>query len=355
MENSKETTNNNEAADIVAMKDIPLKDVKWLWYPYIPLGKGVIMFGKAGEGKTYASLQIAAQCTTGRLLPGEIKAEPMNVIYLTAEDGYDDTIKPRLIDAGADESRVFIIKDNGKKLSMTDPRIEDAVKRTGAKLLIIDPMQAFLGADIDMNRANAVRVPVRHVCDMAAKYDCSVIFIGHPNKCRGIDILASLIGSSDFVATVRSVLYVGRYKKDPNIRVIIHRKSSLAPEGNSVAFRIDDGKGFKWLEGYDDVSELDLYNASGSGRGKGCTKLSKAAELIRKLVREAGGKALSKEVEKAVLANDIGIRTYAEARRQMPEITPKKIGSEHYLLLDESKIPVYTKEELKEIEDENNS
>lgn len=85
--------------------------------------------------------------------------EPVNVIYQTAEDGLADTVKPRLISAGADCSKIKVIDDSEKSLSMDDERLEIAIKETGAKLLILDPLQAYLGDRIDMNRANETREP----------------------------------------------------------------------------------------------------------------------------------------------------------------------------------------------------
>ena len=83
--------------------------------------------------------------------------EPFNVIYQTAEDGKGDTIKPRLIEAGADLSRVMVIDDTEEALTLSDDRIEKAVRQNHVRLVIIDPVQAFIGADVDMNRANEVR------------------------------------------------------------------------------------------------------------------------------------------------------------------------------------------------------
>ena len=102
-------------------------------------------------------MHLAAACTSGKLLPNMERMEPFNVIYQTAEDGLGDAVKPRLIEAGADLDRVLVIDDSDVQLTLSDERIEKAIIENNARLVIIDPIQAYLGADVDMNRANEVR------------------------------------------------------------------------------------------------------------------------------------------------------------------------------------------------------
>ena len=126
-------------------------------FPYIPFGKLTIIQGNPGEGKTYFAMMLTAACTNRKLFPNMEDIEPFNVIYQTAEDGMGDTIKPRLVEAGADLSRVMVIDDTEEALTLSDDRIEKAVRQNHVRLVIIDPVQAFIGADVDMNRANEVR------------------------------------------------------------------------------------------------------------------------------------------------------------------------------------------------------
>ena len=122
---------------LINMADVESKNVEFLWYPYIPYGKITIIQGDPGEGKTTAVLRIAALLTKGEMLPEDKQErEPINVIYQTAEDGLADTVKPRLEAAGADCSRILVIDESAENLSMLDSRIEEAIKETGAKLII---------------------------------------------------------------------------------------------------------------------------------------------------------------------------------------------------------------------------
>ena len=168
-----------DSVPMIRMSDVQQTAVHWLWYPYIPFGKLTILQGNPGEGKTYFAMYLAAACTNRQQLPNGELLEPFNVIYQTAEDGLGDTVKPRLIEAGADLDRVLVIDDRESMLTLTDKRIERAIRENQAKLLIIDPIQAFLGAQVDMNRANEVRPIFRALGEIAEAHDCAILMIGH--------------------------------------------------------------------------------------------------------------------------------------------------------------------------------
>ncbi len=143
---------------MINMADVIASQVDWLWYPFIPYGKLTIIQGDPGDGKSTLILNIAARLSKGEGLEDEMTPmEPMNVIYQTAEDGLADTVKPRLEQAGANCSRISIIDESEKSVSMVDERLEAAIVRQKAKLLILDPIQAYLGSGTDMNRANEAR------------------------------------------------------------------------------------------------------------------------------------------------------------------------------------------------------
>ena len=114
-------------------------------------------------------------------------------------------------------------------------------------LIILDPIQAYMGEKTDMNRANEVRPMFRRLADVAERTGCAVILIGHLNKAAGGQSAYRGLGSIDFRAAARSVLLIGRVKREPNVRVIVHDKSSLAPEGKPVAFCLDPETGFSWI------------------------------------------------------------------------------------------------------------
>lgn len=259
--------------NIISMEDIVATEVQWLWYPYIPFGKITIVQGDPGEGKTTAILHIAALLSLGEKLPcDDTDREPINIIYQTAEDGLGDTIKPRLIEAGADCTRIKVIDETDYALSMLDERVERALIETGARLVIFDPIQAYIGADVNMNSANEIRAVTKRLSVVAEKYSCAIILVGHMNKGGGKSSYRGL-GSIDFQATARSVLIVGRIKDTPQIRVIAQDKSSLAPEGGSIAFELDKETGFRWLGEYEMSVDVLLCGISRENKSELAIKL----------------------------------------------------------------------------------
>ncbi|NSJ56783.1 TraM recognition domain-containing protein [Enterocloster clostridioformis] len=203
-----------ETVEIIRMSEVDTQTVEWLWEPYIPFGKVTIVQGNPGEGKTTFALRLAAACTNRKPFPHMAVHEPFNVIYQTAEDGLGDTIKPRLMEAEADLDRILVIDESKQGLSLSDERIERAIRQTGARLIILDPIQAYVGEKTDMNKANEIRPMFRRLAEIAERTGCAVILIGHLNKAAGGQSAYRGLGSIDFRAAARSVLLIGRVKRD---------------------------------------------------------------------------------------------------------------------------------------------
>ena len=322
---------------LINMEQVEVEKIDWLLYPFIPFGKVTIVQGDPGEGKTTMVLQIIAKLTKGEaVLPSgsdepaleekTMDLEPVNVIYQTAEDGLGDTIKPRLLSAGADCSRVMVIDDNDQALTMMDARLEEAIIRTKARLVVLDPIQGFLGAEVDMHRANEIRPLMKRVAVLAEKYHCAIILIGHMNKNSNGKSSYRGLGSIDFQAAARSVLIVGRIKDEPEIRVICHVKSSLAPEGKSIAFRLDKETGFEWIGEYD-ISADDLL--SGDSRGQ---KSRKAKEFLMEIL--ANGGMAQRKIEEEAEKRGIKKKTLRNAKLEL-EIDSVKRGNQWFWMLSE--------------------
>ena len=309
-----------ETVKIIRMSDVELTPVDWLWKPYLPFGKLSVLQGNPGEGKTYFAMHLAAACTNGKLLPNMERMEPFNVIYQTAEDGLGDTVKPRLIEAGADLDRVLVIDDSEVQLTLSDERIEKAIIENNARLVIIDPIQAYLGADVDMNRANEVRPIFMRLGQVAQRTGCAILLIGHLNKAAGMQSLQRGLGSIDIAAAVRSVMFIGKLKHDPTMRILTHEKSSLAPPGVSLAFSLGDEGGFRWVGEYDITADEMLSGIEPQRE----TKTQQVKDLICALL--AGGKqVLSEDIDKAALERGIPGRTVRDAKRELGDALKSKI------------------------------
>ena len=196
---------------LLTMSDIQAEKVRWLWQPYLPRGKITMIQGDPGDGKTTFVLALTALLTRGLPMPGgEAAAPPMNVIYQTAEDGLADTIRPRLDALGAECSRVLVIDEGERELTLDDHRLAQAIRQTGAGLAVLDPIQAYLGNNVDMHRANEVRPIFKRLGQLAEQTGCAIVLVGHMNKMQGAKSAYRGLGSIDFRAAARSVLLVGR-------------------------------------------------------------------------------------------------------------------------------------------------
>ncbi len=241
-------TEKSRQAEVEYYSAVQETNVEWLWYPYIPFGKITLLQGDPGDGKSTFIIDLIARITRGKELPDlQTTSACYNVIYQCSEDNYADTIKPRLIKAGADCERVAYIVEDSQALTIDDLRVEDAVIKTGARLLVFDPIQAYIPSDSDMLSASKMRSVMKRLADTAARHKCAIVLIGHMTKASGGKNLYRGLGSIDIAAIARSVLMIRRDENDPNIRYMFPIKSSLAYEGKAIRFMFDEVMGFQVL------------------------------------------------------------------------------------------------------------
>lgn len=156
-------------------------------------------------------------------------------------------------------------------------RLEEALAKTGAKVLILDPIQAYLGGGMDMNRVNEARDMTKKLGALAEKYQCAILLIGHMNKASGNKAAYRGMGSIDFFAVARSVLLVGRIEGEPNTRAVVQIKNNLAAFGHPKAFMLSE-TGFHWLGDYEITADEVL-----GGIAPKANKLEQAKQMLREL------------------------------------------------------------------------
>jgi len=308
---------------LINMSDVQAEEIKWLWYPFIAYGKMSIVQGDPGDGKSTLVLNIAAKLSRGERLEPEMNIDkPVNVIYQTAEDGLADTVKPRLEQAGADCSRISIIDESEKSLSMIDERIEKAIIAAEAGLLILDPIQAYLGGGTDMNRANEARELTKRLGGIAERTGCAIVLIGHMNKGSGAKAAYRGMGSIDFFAVARSVMLVGRIEGQPDMRAVIQIKNNLAPFGHPKAFELTQDE-FRWIGDYEITADEVLG---------GMIPKASELEIAKQFLREHSGEnvmMLSTEIIELAAQEGISKRTLEAAKKEL-KIKAKKIKNSWY-------------------------
>lgn len=294
-------------------------NVDWLWYPYIPFGKITLLQGDPGCGKSTLMMSIISAISNGSFFPdGRKIKKPMHAIYQCSEDGAGDTIKPRLVAAGADCRNVAFLDEEMDWLSLGDEKIRRAIADFNTKLLVIDPVQAYLG-DADISNATGMRKMLRQLAIWASLYDCAIVLVGHLNKKAGSKDLYRGLGSIDLIAAARSVIQISACEKEPGIMALQHIKSSLASKGRDLFFTIDPQRCIQWLEreGAPSSNKIDEHPQKKS-------KQAQAAETLRVMLESEPMKA--SEVQSLFSRANISERTLMAVKKDMGIRSIKKEG-----------------------------
>lgn len=313
-----------EQGKVTYYNTVKSKQVDWLWYPYIPYGKITIIQGDPGEGKTTLILSLIAEMSNGGHLPLSDQKIQGVAIYQNTEDDIADTIKPRLENHHADCSNICFI-DSTDPITLDDDNIESAIRHSKAKLLVLDPIQSFVGENVDMNRANSIRPRMKKLKEMAERTGCAVVLIGHLNKNSGNKTNYRGLGSIDIPAAARSVLLVGKIEGQPDVRVVSQMKNNLAPIGKSLAFKLVEGQ-VVWL-GEIDMTAEELADG---GSTYDNAKQPEAASIILSLLSE--GPVPSKTLYAKGEEYGISDRTMNKAKKKLPIKTFRDKGCWYWAL-----------------------
>jgi putative DNA primase/helicase len=308
--------------------EVEPEEVSWLWHPYIPLKKLTILEGDPGQGKTYLMLALAAAVTQGHSFPdqkGRVPPPHMDwgtVLYMSAEDDMADTLVPRAIAAGANRERLIEVSgwSNGGTVEPFSfaqlALLSEAIGDTKARLVIVDPIQGFIGEKVDTHRTNEVRPIMSQLRNIAEHHRCAILLIRHLTKGIGKALYRGQ-GSVDFTAAARSVLVVAESLEDESKKVMAQEKSSLAPKGASLVFQIRDD-GFHWC-GISRVNADELVHQQPI---KAQHQLRAAAEWLEGALTDGEQQRESLRVEAD--ANGMAWRTVERAKSVLKIITFKR-------------------------------
>ena len=229
------------------LEDVTPESVSWLWPGRIPLGKITVLDGDPGVAKSTVSIDLAARVSTGQRMPDGEPGILGGVVILSAEDDVAATIRPRLDAAGGDPSRVLSLitvpsVDEDRPTSIPEDLhyIRTAAERVSAKLIIIDPLMAYLGAMIDSHKDSSVRRALHRLSLLAEETGAAVLIVRHLNKASGGSPLYRGGGSIGIIGAARAGLLIARDPEDDTARVLAATKCNLAREPESLSFRLED-------------------------------------------------------------------------------------------------------------------
>jgi hypothetical protein len=246
-------------ADLIQLSRIEAKPVEWLWYPYVPIAMLTMLNGDPGVGKSYVALAMAADISNGRTPYSGEPCQPLNTLYLTIENSAAEVLRPRFDNLQGNPERFHLLRGSitgpeGDRasygsVSLSDVALlDEALQRTNAGLAVIDPVQSYLGANVDFHRCNETRPILDGLFRLAEKHRCSFLLLRHLSKQQSGRVIHRGIGTIDFTGAVRSELLAGSAPDNPKHHALAHIKTNLGPIGDTVGYEIDAMGRFRWKD-----------------------------------------------------------------------------------------------------------
>jgi hypothetical protein len=320
------TRQRNSCTLTTLMGGVVSEAIEWLWYPYVPLGKLTILEGDPGVGKTFVALQIAAIVSRGFAFPNhsgqpaQKALPPSAVVVMNAEDGLADTLRPRLDAARADCAKIVALTGireghgptaHERQITLSDiPELEAIVVEHHPALVLVDPLQAYLGAGIDMHRANETRPILSGLASMADRQRCAILCVRHLAKSRADKAMYQGLGSIDFSGAARSIIRAGHDPNDESKRLIAHVKCSVAPCGPSIGYEIGND-GFMWTG----VSSVTADDMSAPRARADTGAVDKASDWLQGILGD--GPVAANEVQALARRQGIGDRALSTAKKML--------------------------------------
>jgi hypothetical protein len=305
---------------LICLADVEARAVDWLWEPIIPTGMLSMLSGDPGAGKSFIALAVAADLSRGKLRDGRI-VEPASTLYLSVENPLAQTIRPRFDALGGNPALFHVLTGslnaaNGEEqhegVTLADISIlADAISQTGARLVIVDPIQSYLGANVDLHRSNETRPVMDGLSKLSESHRCAILLLRHLSKqCGGKAIFRGL-GSIDLTGAVRSEMLAGSLPDDPGARALVHIKTNVGRQGRALGYSIDGTGRFAWT-GESTITAKDLLAAPA---GPGDHKLDEASHWLAELLQPGSREA--KEVFELATGEGISKATLYRAKNAL--------------------------------------
>jgi hypothetical protein len=277
--------------ELVCLADVKPLPVPWLWGRYLAFGMLSMLSGDPSSGKTFIALAIAAELSNGRIPVTGESCEPISTLYLSHENAAEYVIRPRFDAQGGNPKRFFLLRGSieGEDedatragITLTDVAIlEAALIQTGAKLIIIDPIQSYLGAEIDAHRSNETRPVMDGLIALAETHDVCVLIVRHLAKASGGRAIHRGLGSIDLTGAVRTEMLAGTAPEEPDNRALVQIKNNLGPQAGSLGYEITGEEMEARLEwrGSSTLTAADLLAPDAAGEDR--SDIAEAEDYIR--------------------------------------------------------------------------
>jgi hypothetical protein len=260
------------------LAEVETRPINWLWHQRIPIGKITLLDGDPGMGKSLLAIDIAARVSTGQPMPDGTPGKQGGVVLVAPEDDASDTLKPRLEAAGGDPLRVRVLNTSetfdSKKLRIYDrvfslsedlDVLEKAIKTMQASLVILDPLMAILGSNVDSSRDQAIREVFTPLEQLAEQTGCAMLIIRHLNKVGSSNPLYRGAGSIGIIAAARAGFMVTPHPDNQNQRILATTKNNLSKQANNLVFQVIEKANsvpcIQWL-GETDLTLSTLFSTS---------------------------------------------------------------------------------------------
>lgn len=310
--------------EILTLSQVEARDIDWLWRPYLPNQMLAMLSGDPGAGKTYIAMAISAAVTLGYEPNTGMPNSPADVLCLSVENSPEYVLRPRFDKLGGDASRFHILRGSVAGVGRNALRgsvklsdvslLRDALKRTNARLVIVDPIQSYLGADIDAHRSNETRPVLDGLARLAEEHKCCILLVRHLGKAQTARAIHRGLGSIDLTGAVRTELMAGSSPKDAAQRALVQVKSNLGQFGASIGYAIEADGTFNWTgESQLTASAILAPELNGEETGRIAEArdflsgaLTQGARAVRDVQAEASQAGVSERTLKRAKA-DLGV------------------------------------------------
>jgi len=302
------------SADIVYLSDLKLRPVEWLWQDRLATGTLAMISGEPGSGKTWVALAIAAALSRGRApFTGE-KLKPCTVLYASMEHGNSEIIHPRFAKLNGDAARLVALRGSVPAPSV----LEDALQRTQARLVILDPFHSLFGSGVDLRQPPETRPLLDYLAQLAEKHRCCILLIRHLNK-RGPGRPAYRgQGSTEISAALRTEFLAGTSPDAPSQPALLPVKSNLGPLALPLAYKIDEDGNFLWT-GPSKLTPEEVLATRPTGAG--LPKRKFAGEWLRQYLHN--GCATQATIERDAHRDGVCIPTLRRAKFDVGVLSQK--------------------------------